>query len=274
MELQENLQLKYEQLKEHIAMLGQAAVAFSGGIDSALLLKVAHDILGEKALALTVFGPFIPRREKKESIDFCKEERITHKICEVTIDRIHCFAENPADRCYHCKKVLFGQMIGLAQEAGITYLLEGSNLDDMGDYRPGMKAIAELGIISPLKEAGFTKADIRTLAKYLRIPFWDKPSYACLASRFPYGETITVEKLKRTELAEDLLIARGFHQMRVRNHGDIARIELPAEQIGLLLDTQLREEINSSFKSLGFTYVALDLQGFRSGSMNETLKKL
>ena len=271
MELQENLQLKYEQLKEHIAMLENVAVAFSGGIDSTLLLKVAHDILGDKAMALTVFGPFVPQREKQESLEYCKTEGITHKICEVSVEKIEQFAENPVNRCYYCKKVLFGQMLKLAQEEQVPYLLEGSNLDDMGDYRPGMQAIAELGIISPLKEAGFTKADVRTLAKYLGIPFWNKPSYACLASRFPYGETITVEKLKRTELAEDYLIGKGFVQMRVRNHGDMARIELTAEQIGLLWDENLRMEINGYFKSLGFTYVTLDLQGFRSGSMNETL---
>ena len=178
------------------------------------------------------------------------------------------FAENTPERCYHCKKALFTAIKQAVRDIGIDHVTEGSNLDDMSAYRPGLRAVRELGITSPLKEAGLTKSDIRALSKAAGLPTWDKPSFACLATRFPYGDRITPEKLRMAELAEDKLSELGFTQYRVRIHGDIARIELPQEDIPRFLDRSLRDEVNACFTQLGFGYTALDLAGFRSGSMD------
>ena len=262
---------KEKTLEEIISAYDSAAVAFSAGVDSTFLTFFAKKVLEEKMAAITVNVPSFPARELNEAKAFCSDNGINQLICEVDQLKIGGFYENPKDRCYHCKRAIFTAIKKLAYDNGIECVCEGSNLDDMSDYRPGLKALAELDIKSPLKEAGLTKADIRALSKKYGLKTWDKPSFACLATRIPYGDMITKEKLEMIDLAESRLSALGFKQYRVRVHGDIARIELPCEDIPRLLDDSLREEINAYFSSLGLSYTALDLGGFKSGNMNKTL---
>ena len=264
------LQEKYEKLKAELQSYGSAAVAFSGGVDSTFLLKTAHDVLGEHTAAVTSKSRSFPGHELREALAFCETNGIRQFVCETDELEIPGFSENPPERCYLCKKELFTKMSMLVKKEGYSELAEGSNLDDDGDYRPGHRAILELGIKSPLRRAGLTKADIRELSRELGLPTWDKPSYACLSSRFPYGERITAEKLQMVEAAEQYLLERGFRQMRVRMHGGrMARIEVLPEEIERLVG--MREELNAKFRKLGFLYVTADLAGFRSGSMNAVL---
>ena len=260
---------KLRKLKEYLSELGSVAVAFSSGVDSTFLLRTAHEVLGDDVIALTARSCSFPGRELKEAEEFCKSEGIRHIIIESEELAIDGFKQNPKNRCYLCKKELFSKMIQTAKEEGIKFVAEGSNLDDNGDYRPGLKAIAELGIKSPLREAGLTKDDIRALSKEMGLKTWDKPSFACLASRFVYGETITEEKLAMVDKAEQLLLDLGFRQVRVRIHGDIARIEILPAEFSKLMEDAVRDKVNSTLKNLGFSYVAMDLEGYRSGSMNE-----
>ena len=262
---------KLENLREYLSGLHSVAVAFSSGVDSTFLLKVAHDTLGDKAIAVTAQSCSFPKRELNEAIDFCKKEGIAHFICESEELNIDGFAQNPKNRCYLCKKELFEKIRAIAEENHIENIVEGSNLDDNGDYRPGLQAVAELEIKSPLRACQFTKADIRAVSRYLDLPTWEKQSFACLSSRFVYGETITEEKLGMVDKAEQLLLDLGFHQVRVRIHGDIARIEVLPDEIARLVSEENREKIYSYLKQLGFSYVTLDLGGYRMGSMNETL---
>ena len=257
---------KLDKLKENLRGLGSVAVAFSGGVDSTFLLKVAHDVLGDKVLAITAASKFVPRRELDETIKFCAENEIRQIIFAADVLNIDGVAENPKNRCYLCKRELFKNFLRLAEENNCAAVIEGSNMDDTKDYRPGMKAIAELQIKSPLIAAELYKAEIRELSKNMNLPTWNKPSMACLASRFVYGETLTEQKLSMVEAAEGFLLSAGFNQLRVRVHGKIARIEILPEDFSKLLS--LRDEISARFKNLGFDYVTLDLQGFRSGSMN------
>ena len=262
---------KFENLKKNLRSLQSVAVAFSGGVDSTFLLKVAHDILGDKAIAITATSEFFPAREIEDAENFCRAENIRQIFIRENILSVENISQNPENRCYICKKNLFAKILQVAAENKISCVAEGSNMDDMGDYRPGMKAIEELDIKSPLRVATLSKSEIRALSKALNLPTFDKPSFACLASRFVYGENITVEKLQMVDAAENFLHSKNFKQFRVRIHNKIARIEiLPAEFEKLL---NLREEIVEKFKSYGFNYVTLDLQGYRVGSMNETLKK-
>lgn len=262
---------KLKALQQYIKELGSLAVAFSGGVDSMFLLKTAHDVLGERTLAITVKSEAFPARETRETEEFCKREGISQLICECHPLELEAFAKNKKDRCYHCKKELFINITKMAAARGIVFVGEGSNLEDLGDYRPGLKAVRELGILSPLREMGFHKSEIRLLSKEMGLAAWDKPSYACLASRFAYGEQITKEKLSMVEHAENFMREQGFLQVRVRVHGDVARIEAMPEDFSYFLQEEKRERIYQTLKEIGFSYVALDLQGYRSGSMNENI---
>lgn len=263
---------KYEQLLEYIKSLGSVAVAFSSGVDSTFLLFAAKEALGDKIIAVTASANFVPKRELDEATIFCNEHDIRHEVNLIDGLKIEGFTQNPKNRCYICKRAIFETFLSLADREGINAILEGSNVDDEGDYRPGLQAIAELGIKSPLRQLGFTKNDIRVLSKYLNLPTWEKQSFACLASRFVYGETITAEKLSMVDKAEQLMFDLGFNQVRVRIHNMMARIEIMPDEFEKLISDDIRNRITKSFKEYGFEYVTMDLIGYRTGSMNEVLK--
>lgn len=265
------LQKKYRLLQDLLRSYGKVAIAYSGGVDSSLLSYVAHETLGDNAISLTADAPVVPRSEFADSQAFCKCYSIRQVICHPNPIMMEEVRFNVPNRCYVCKKVIFGSLLEEAAKLGVETIADGSNLDDLGDYRPGLKALEELQVKSPLREAGFTKADIRALSRELGLPTWSKQSNACLATRFPYGTEITAEKLSLVDKAEGALSGMGFTQLRVRVHNDIARIEVPAEQIETLLRDENRTSIVDALKELGFAYVTLDLAGYRTGSMNEKL---
>ena len=248
-------------------------IAYSGGVDSTLLLKVAHDVLSDKAVAVIASSETYPSEEVEEA------KKLAHgmgvRLIGIHTDELQNedFARNAPDRCYHCKMELFGKLKQIAAQEGLICVIHGANVDDLGDYRPGQQAASELGIRAPLQEAGFTKYEIREFAKQLGLPNWDKPSMACLASRLPYGTPIAVETLKQVGEAEKLLRELGFRQVRVRHHGNIARIEIEPEELPRLLGNGLREKVAERFKELGYLYVTVDIEGYRTGSMNATLQK-
>ena len=270
-DLSPELKGKLDALKEYIRDLGSLAVGFSAGVDSTFLLAVAHEILGDKAIAVTTVHAAIPDRELSEAEDFCKEHGIRHFIYKFDPFQIEGFRKNSPDRCYHCKYGIFTGIKEIADEKGIEFLAEGSNIDDLGDYRPGLKAVEELGVKSPLRAAGLYKAEIREISKAMGLPTWSKPAYACLASRFVYGEEITEEKLRMIDRAEQFLIELGFYEERVRMHGNLARIEVPAKDITRLAEDEIREAVYKRFKEIGFLYVTLDMHGYKTGSMNATI---
>ena len=271
--LPEEVRNKLNALKEYLRSLGSLAVGFSGGVDSSLLLVIAHEVLGDRALAVTAVDASFPVRELKEAKDFCKERGIRQVICTVDPLKEESYRNNSPDRCYFCKRTIFTEIRRIAAENGIDYAAEGSNMDDLGDYRPGLRAVAELAVTSPLREAGLKKAEIRQISKAMGLPTWSKPAYACLASRFVYGEEITEEKLRMIDRAEQFLIEHGFTEERVRMHGNLARIEVPPADIPRLAADGIREAVWEEFKKIGFLFVTLDLKGYRMGSMNATIKE-
>ncbi len=258
---------KYDRLISYLKSLESVAVAFSAGVDSTFLLKAAREALGKNAIAITAKHASFPARESKDADEFC--HLLGVEMISATVDQlaIEGFCSNPKDRCYICKKALFTTLLQLAHDNGFKYVAEGSNQDDLGDYRPGLRAIEELGIKSPLREAGLTKDDIRALSKELGLPTWNKPPFACLATRIPYGEEITEEKLRKIDASEQILFDLGFPQFRVRSHGDIARIEIEPSQFAKIIEPEVSAAIDSRLKDLGYKYVTLDLKGYRTGSM-------
>lgn len=272
-DISENTLAKYEKLKSIIKDCGKIAIAFSGGVDSTFLTKVAKDVLGENAVAVTISSILVTDDELKEADDFCKAENIEHLIYNADVLSIPGFENNPPDRCYICKKVIFTNVQNLVGERGISVIAEGTNVDDDGDYRPGIRAIKELGVRSPLKEAGLTKAEIRELSCMLGLKTWNKPSCACLASRFAYGEVINKDKLDMIYSAECYIRSLGFEQFRVRLQDGIARIELRPADIQKFIENGIKDKVSEKLHALGFKYVSLDLDGYRLGSMNEVLNR-
>lgn len=263
------LETKLERLKSEILRMEKVVIAFSGGVDSSFLLKVAHEVLGENVLAVTAKSSTYPEREFNEAVEFVTDYGIPHRIIVSEELEVEGFSDNPLNRCYLCKHEMFNKIRQIAKDEGYKSIAEGSNKDDLGDYRPGMQAISELGIASPLKDAGLSKNDIRLLSKELGLKTWDKPSFACFSSRFPYGEKITAQKLQMVDKAEQFLIDLGFRQIRVRHHGSVARIEVEEIDFDRFLDKQMRNDVYTKLKELGFVHVTLDLKGYRTGSMNE-----
>lgn len=271
-----NIQTKLQNLKSDIKSMNKLIIAFSGGVDSTFLLKVASDVLKDNVIAITARSSTYPEREFNEAANFIKSIGAKHIVITSEELDIEGFSKNPVNRCYYCKKELFSKIRKIADENNIHYIADGSNVDDLGDYRPGLKAINELGVVSPLKEAGMTKNDIRTLSKEMKLPTWNKPAFACLSSRFPYGQEITKEKLQIVDKAEQYLLDLGFKQLRVRYHDEIskiARIEVSPNERKKFFDETLMDKIYDEFKKIGFDYVTLDLKGYRTGSMNEIISK-
>jgi len=262
-----DLQEKYQALQAMLAEMGDLIIGMSGGVDSVLLSKVAHDVLGNRALAVTADSPSLPRRELKEAESMARIIGIRHLSIKTEELNDPNYAANPNNRCYFCKSELFSRLGQLAQELGFRWLAYGENLDDKGDHRPGSAAADEYQVRAPLKEAALSKDDIRQLAEYLDLPVWDKPAFACLGSRFPYGSEITRKRLQQVEVAEDLLWELGFKQFRVRHHDDIARIEVLPEQVAKLVS--VADRVTFEFKRLGYTYITMELGGYERGSMNK-----
>lgn len=264
---------KYNRLKEILKEAGSGVVAYSGGVDSTFLLTVAYDVLGDQVIGVTARSSTYPEREYNEAKSHAEKLGVKHITIVSEELEIEGFSKNPINRCYFCKAELFSKIKLQADKYGLKHVFDGSNLDDTADYRPGMKAAKEQGVISPLKEAGFTKDDIRKLSKELNIPTWDKPAFACLSSRFPYGKEITAEKLSMVEKAEQYLLDIGFRQIRVRHHDEIARIEVEPNERAKFFDLNKMDQIGNEFKRIGFKYVTLDILGYRTGSMNEVLSE-
>ena len=262
--------IKMENLKDKLRRMGRVVIAFSGGVDSTFLVKVAYEVLGKNVIAVTAASSTYPKTELEEAKRLARLIGVRHIIVNSEETEVENFKQNPPNRCYYCKKELFSRLKEIAKKEKINYVLDGTNYDDLTDFRPGMKALRELNIISPLKDVKLTKEDIRNLSKLMNLDTWDKPACACLASRFPYGIRITKERLDRVEKAENVIRNLGIRQLRVRYHNEIARIEVNKKDMQLLLEHS--DSIVKKFKELGFIYVTLDMEGYRTGSLNEVLR--
>ena len=249
--------------------MGSVAIGFSGGVDSSFLLKVASDVLGERVLAITINSSLFSKHELEDALKFVKENKIHHIVIDLDVEEIEHIQENPENRCYFCKKHIFSKIKDIADQENISFVLDASNYDDLKDYRPGMKALERFGVVSPLIDVKITKKEIREFSKQMNLDTWNKPAFACLASRIPYGTEITKSKLKKVELAEGFIRNLGVKQFRVRYHDDIARIEILKNDFEKVLNNS--NEITRKFKAIGFKYVTLDIQGYRAGSLNEVL---
>ena len=261
--------IKLDNLRKRLLELESVVIAYSGGVDSNFLLKVAKDTLKDKVIAVTINAMMHSNREIEESINYAKEFGVNHIVVNIDNFKVEEFIKNNTDRCYHCKKEVFKTIKEIAAKHNIKYVLDGTNLDDLGDFRPGLKALEELDIISPLKECELTKEDIRKLSKEMNLNTYNKPAFACLATRIPYGTKITKDLLKKIEKSEEYLISIGFNQFRVRVHNDIARIEVGKDEIYKFFNEDLLNKTNKKLKEIGFKYVTLDMAGYEMGSMNK-----
>lgn len=268
------LDTKLEQLRAIFVPMPSVIVAFSGGVDSTFVLKVACEVLGERVLALTTTSPTMPEQDRRSAVEMAKRIGARHLLVESNELDVPGYAQNPLNRCYICKHNLFTVCEAKARELRIDMIVDGLNLDDLHDYRPGIKAAAELSVRHPLVEAGLSKAEIRELSRRLDLPTWDRPASPCLSSRFPYGTTITEDALHQVESGEQLLHSLGFAVARVRYHGEIARIEVETDKLPALLSASIRDHVDTEFKRIGFRFVTVDLRGFRSGSLNEGIEQL
>jgi uncharacterized protein len=270
-ETPEGIERKERLLREILTGLGSVVVAFSGGVDSAYLAVVAADVLGDRALAVTADSPSYPSRHREIALGVARQFSLRHEFVETAEMERPEYVANPSNRCYYCKQELFDRLTTLARERGFAAIADGNNADDRGDYRPGRQAAREHGVRSPLDEAGLTKADVRELSRRRGLRTWDQPASACLSSRIPYDSEVTVEKLRMIEQAEDVLHSLGLRHCRVRHHGEVARIELPAADMARALEPDVRAALVNDLKQIGYRYVALDLEGYRTGSLNEVL---
>ncbi|MCK4262011.1 ATP-dependent sacrificial sulfur transferase LarE [bacterium] len=265
------MERKLENLEGILKEMRSLLIAFSGGVDSTFLVKVAHQILGDKVLAVTATSPTYPVSELSEAKRLASQIGVEHVVIDSEELENEDFLSNSPRRCYFCKKELYSKLLDIAEREKIKWVADGSNCDDEDDFRPGREAVKEMGIRSPLLEANLTKVEIRRLSRKMRLPTWDKPADACLASRFPYGDRITPDKLRKVDKAEEFLRRLGFRQVRLRHHDSLARIEVDRAEIGLLLDKEKREKVINYLKGLGYHYVTVDLEGYRTGSLNEPL---
>ena len=268
------IEQKWDHLKALLQDMRLAVLAYSGGVDSSLLLRAAAEVMAPHLIVVTAVSETYPASELHSAEEFVRSLGVTHRILRTEELSSEDFVRNTPDRCYHCKKELYEKLRRIADRSGISEVIEGSNTDDLKDYRPGRRAAQELSVRSPLVEAGLSKAEVRELARLRGLPMWDKPSLACLSSRIPYGTRVTPEVLRTVQAAEDQLRALGFRQVRVRHHGETARIEVDRSEFGRLLADEVSRQVSAAFKQLGYTYVCLDLEGYRSGSMNESLVRL